>query len=301
MNTQSHEEPKQIQFNNNPFSLTFEAMTRAFRINQALAITVLVGGIIMGLGNQILNYTPDVFNAVARNSDESVAAVLTAISVVLTLFLVLLSLFVNIVWVGFTAFAGLRNARYEQTTIGAAFRAGLKVFWKVLATALFIGLIVSAFILPSIVTAIIGGILVANDQNGVSIGVFMAAGLLFIAGLFMAIRYNVARSLAYYAMIDENLSIMQSLSRSKQLTNGRLIEMIGVTGAASIVPVISPVLMAFGVGSYYLQLKVYRDNDAPMPKIHILSWLPIGLMILYTFVVLFFILLFVSFATTFGK
>ena len=65
-------------------------------------------------------------------------------------------------------------------------------------------------------------------------------------------------------------------------------EMWGVTFASAIVPIISPVLTAFGIGMYYLQLKVYRDHKVELPKTHILSWLPV---MLFGFVFIFALLI----------
>lgn len=277
-NEQSSDKPKQILYNNNPFSLAFDAFSRAFKINQNPAIAVLVGGIVIYIANQVFGNLPDVFNYFAEKSpNEGQKIGFSIASLILSLGYIITSAIVNSLWLGFTAFVGLKNAKSESTTFGEGLRSSAKSFWKILATGILLGLIGFAFLLPAIVVGIVGAVLAVTDQKEIAVGTIIFAVVLAFVGLFFAFRFSIARTLTYYAMMDENLGIFESMNLSKNLTKNRLIEMMGMSFAGAIVPVISPVLVAFGLGAHYLQLKVYREYKADIPKTHILSWLPIML------------------------
>jgi hypothetical protein len=220
-----------------------------------------------------------------NNSSESQRLGLIMGSVVFSLVYILVSIVVETIWRGFISYVGLKNAQSEGTTVGVGFRTALRAFWKILGTSILIGLIAFLFFLPAILVGITGAVFAAGDQEGLATGVIIAACLLAVGGAVFAVRFNVSLALTYYAMFDENLGIQASMARSRSLTKGRLMEMLGMTFAAAIVPVISPVLIAFGIGAYYLQLKVYRDHNVELPKTHILSWLPLMFIAFIAFIV----------------
>lgn len=270
-------EQKQIQYNTNPFSLIFDAFSRAFKINQNVAITVLVGGIIIYVGNQIFSNIPDILNTIGEGSSKELSVGLGIASLLFSLGYIVVATVIDTLWRGFTAYAGLKNARWESTGFKDSFSQATKAFWKVICISIISGLWMFAYLLPSIFVMIVGIVLLAADQTAAGTGVLISAGILFVVGLVFSQRFWISRTLSYFAAFDENLGVFASMDRSKQLTKNRLMEMWGVTFAAAIVPIISPVLTAFGIGMYYLQLKVYRDHKVELPKTHILSWLPVML------------------------
>lgn len=267
--------PKQINFNPNPFGLAFNAMTEAFKINQNPAIVIIVGAIIIGVTNQIGGYIPDLLRMLTSDSSDNTKSAVTAIGGLFSIAFFIITMIVSVVWSGFLGFLGIKNAKGISVAIGQCVKAGLAKFWTILGISLFIGVLVFACLIPAIILAVSGGVLLAMEQEGVSAGIFIASGLLLIGGIVFAIRLSLARSLSIYIALDENLGAFESMRRSVTLTKNRLIEAWGMTFPGYIVPIVGPVLTSCGIGSYYLQLKVYRDNSVELPKVHILSWLPL--------------------------
>jgi hypothetical protein len=261
MNTTTQQEPTtQVRFNNNPWTLAFDSLSRAFKINQNPAIAIIVGSIIM--------------DTLTQGADESTRAGVLAFGVIFSLGFTLVSLFVATLWSGFTAHVGLKNAKAERTEVGLSLKAGLAKLWQVFAINFMVGLFGLLCFIPSIIVLIIGAVFMAMDQTGVAAGIFIASALLGAAGAFFAIRITFQRALSLFALYDENSGVFGSMSRSVALTKGRLMEIWGVS-FTSIVPFVGELLKVCGLGSHYLQLKVYRDHNTEMPKVHILSWLPL--------------------------
>jgi hypothetical protein len=273
MNTTTQEPTKQIQFNANPWSLAFNSLSQVFKINQNPAITIIVGSIIIWIANQVLSNIPDVLNAVVSDADEGTRMGVQMFGIIFSLGFFAVSIFVSTLWAGFTAFVGVKNARGERVAVGESLKAGLSKFWSVFAVNFMIGLFGLLCLLPAIAIVIAGVVLIAADQDGVAAGLFIASGIAAVVGLFFAIRISFQRALSLYSVFDENSGVFESMSRSVVLTKGRLIEIWGVS-FTSIIPFVGELLKVCGLGSHYLQLKVYRDHNVEMPKVHILSWLP---------------------------
>lgn len=291
-NSQEAPAPKQILFNNNPFSLAFNAMSQAFKINQNPSITIIVGSIVIWLANQISGASDDLTNILAESTDSEGARVaILLLGVGISIVAMIATVFVSTVWAGFMAYVGTKNARLESTSVKQAFRTALSKFWTILGINLFIGLLVVACLLPAIIFAISGTLIsFSNDTTGAVL--MILAGLLGIPGLVFAIRLSFSRGLSLYTVFDENLGAFDAMKRSIALTKGRLMEVWGMSFPGAIIPIVGPLLTCCGLGAHYMQLKVYRDHDAPMPKVHILSWLPlIALVALFLFIALFMLLI----------
>lgn len=278
MNTTNHEQSKQITFNNNPFSLAFAELSKAFKINQNPSIAIIVGGIVIGAVNQIAGYVPDLFRVFIDKNDDAAMLAFGVFSVVFGLGVFVVSILVSTIWSGFITHVGLVNAMEKQTTFKGGLRVSLGKFWSVLGLNIMIGLITLSCLLPAIITVIFGSIMVGLDQDEVGAGLFIASGVLAIVGVVFAIRLGLARTLSLYALLDEDLGIFGSMSRSIALTKGRLIEAWGMTFPGVIVPIVGGLLGVCGMGAHYLQLKVYKDHGVELPKVHILSWLPLMLL-----------------------
>jgi hypothetical protein len=271
--------PKQITFNTNPFSVAFGAMSRMFKINQNPAIAIIVGGIIVGVINQITSSASNVGNTFFDESASDTAkAGLVIFSVLFWLAFIFISTLVANVWSGFVTYAGLMNARYESVQVKPSLRFALGKFWRILGLSIIMSLVWAVFLFPAIVVLITAVVIHTQDNINSAIGVYIAAGLVAIVGIVFAARYALSKSLSLYAMFDESLSISASLKRSSELTKSRLIEVWGMSFPGAIIPIIGTVLTTAGMGDYYLQLKTYRDHKAELPKTHILSWLPVMLL-----------------------
>lgn len=264
------------EYNTNPFSLAFKALSDGFKRNQNPVIAILVGGFIMSMLQQIPNL---VSNASTMFGDSNSSSSLQAGSaMVLFLFLgvaFIVSIFVQVVWQGFCVHVGLTNAQEKTATVKGSLNIALSKFFKLFAIQLIIGLISLAWLLPSFLAASIALIFLSIDQNVIATSGFVVAGILFAAGIFMSIRAQLSRSLAYYSLYDGKAGSYEAVRDSVVLTKGRLMEVFGLSFATAIVPFISVALNPLGFGAYYCQLKSYRTAGVQIPKTHILSWLPV--------------------------
>jgi hypothetical protein len=267
---------KQIQFNNNPFSLAFNAMSQAFKINQNPAIFIIIASIILWVGNRIFSEIPNVFDQLANSSSsDGTRMTFQAIGITLSLIYLAVSLFISTLWAGVSAVIGLKNARFESTTVMAAIRSTFSKFWTILGINIVLGILVLAWLIPSAIAAVIGAVLISSNVDVAAVILFVISGLLFIVGFVFAMRLYLSRSLSIYALFDENTGVFASMNRSKGLTRNRVMEAWGMSFPGSIIPVVGPLLTSCGLGAHYMQLKVYRDNNASLPKVHFLSWLPL--------------------------
>ncbi len=277
---QEHSKPKQIQFNNNPFSLAFNEMSKAFKINQNPAVVIIVGAIVIAVANQIFGNVPSFLDSINENTkSNSLSTTISAFSSIFVLVFFIASIFVSTVWAGFVGLIGVSNAKDESVHVQASFRASLSKFWTILGINLMIGLVSVALLMPSAIIALVGVGLLSADLNVIAVLAFVFSGLLFIGGIVLAVRYSLARNLSLYAVFDESLSAFPAMKRSATLTKKRLIETWGMSFPGTIIPIVGPLLATCGLGAHYLQLKVYKDSSAELPKVHILSWLPVMLIV----------------------
>jgi hypothetical protein len=291
MNTTNQPEQtvqKQISFNNNPFSLAFTEMSKAFKINQNPAIAIIIGGVAIGIANQVIGNTPDILNIFIDENNEGAQLALGLFSLVFGLGFMIVSIVVTTIWSGFTAYIGVKNAKDQTTDVKTALRAGLDKFWPTLGINVLIGLMTLACLLPSIIVMIAGLVFMGMDQEGIGVGLLIAAGLVAIAGLVFALRLSFARGLSLFVLQDGGSGVFASMSKSVSLTKGRVIEVWGMAFPGGIIPIVGGLLTSCGMGAHYLQLKVYREHSVELPKVHFLSWLPLiligGLLLLIALV-----------------
>jgi len=255
-------------------------MSKAFKINQNPAIVIIVGAIILAVANQVFGNLPSFLDSIGEDTrSNDISTAITVISSVFTLLFLVVSVFVSTLWAGFVSLVGVNNAQDESVSVKASLKTSLSKFWTVLGINLIIGLVTVALLLPGAVIALVGAGLLGTDMDSAAVIAFILAGLFTIFGIIFAVRYSPARNLSLNAVFDENLSALSAMKRSVVLTKNRVIETWGMSFPGTIVPIVGPLLATCGLGAHYLQLKVYRDNSAALPKVHILSWLPIMLLV----------------------
>lgn len=280
----THQSPhkQDKKFNGNPFSLMFNELSKGFKINQNPTLFIIIVGIVIGFFNQLGNVVDN-----TTGSNDEFSAVAAVLVLLFVLFVLPISIFVQILWVGFTAFVGVKNANDTSVSVGESLKAGLKRFWKILGFNLLLSLIVTAFILPGLLATVIGASLI-NTSEVAGLIVTIIGGLSLLAGVLFAVPFYLRRSLGNLVIMDENLGIMESMSRSASLTKSRLIETAGFFFATSLIPFISHATTALGMGAYYAQLKDYRDHNKKLPGLNIWAWLPmvIGFLVMVGFTLL---------------
>jgi hypothetical protein len=256
----------------NPFSLAFRAFEKGLKINQNPVITLLVGGFILGIFQQI----PNVFGQSGEllfNENSSDTA-LAFVFLLIIFSIIVVASAVQLIWTAFSMYVGYKNGRDEQVAVVPALEYAATLFWKMLGLQWLIGLRVILWLLPSGALFVIAAVLLEPART-LSMALFTIAGLALLIGVFFGIRLQLACSLSMYVIYDLKLGIVASMRRSEELTRHRLIEVLGVSFAAAIIPFISHALTPLSGGEYYEQLKTYRDNKVALPEVHILSWLSI--------------------------
>gem|GEM_PF-1504370 len=100
-------------------------------------------------------------------------------------------------------------------------------------------------------------------------GLIVAGGavLLIVPGIIFGLWFSLAPA----AMFAENLGIMASLKRSKELVSGHLWEMWGMLTAAGILGsngVLSFLVVPSGLAGRYRQLRDLKASGQPKPSVH---------------------------------
>lgn len=280
MNKHTHAQQTVIKYENNPFILAFKELGKGFKINQNPVIALLVGGFILAIVQQLPNIFSNLLSVFTEGGmSESFEPILTVILLSSIGIGTIVMIAVNGLWSGFSSYVGTLNAQNKQMTVGQSTKAATSKFFSILAIQFITWLISFAWFLPSIAVLIFAILFHGASLYVLAYSGYAVAGILFVAGVFMSTRTQLSRSLAPYALFDGATGGFDAMSQSIALTKGRLIEMLGLSFACGIIPIINSALTPLGYGAQYLQLKVYKQSGTPLPKTHILSWLPIFLIV----------------------
>lgn len=280
-----HTEKRVLQFDPNPFTLTYKSFIQAYKINQNPLLTILIGSVVIGVVGQVVNVILQLMPS-SSNGDAKASAIEIVIALfILFVFAPLQLLFAGF-WTGFCSLIGLKSAYMRSIDTMAAAKYALRKLLKVLGLTLIIGFTTISFVLPAVALGIVGIILQTEHATAAAIILYVLAAMALIVGVVYSARYSLSRSLSVYALLDEQLSISDAMKRSKQLTRSRLIEIWGMTFAGSVIPVVSSALIVCCMSSHYVQLKTYVDAKAALPPRHIASWLPVAVLGFVLFLVL---------------
>lgn len=254
-------------YDSNPFTLSFNALGRLFDSNAGWAITLLALALIGG-GVQFAN---GLIGSLA--SDEKTAGTPTgtvttadqasslnpeqllgilAIALIITI-LISVFLFVSFILQTFIgsmfAYVALQSEKGKKVTLGEAFGAVQKRFWRLLLA-----------------------------QGFANIKVFLWTLLFIIPGVIAALRYT----LLLYVIMDEpetTKGVVAAHTRVKSIVKGRLIEVFSLLFAANLIPIVSGLLQLSGGAAQYRQLS--STPETARPKVHWINYLlPIVLGIL---------------------
>lgn len=226
----------------NPFKLIFKGFGNLFNINQSAAIVILVvglfsytGNIFPGSGN---SQSPGTINAESISNDALV--IIGVIVFFVMLVLVPIIIFVTTIYQGFSAYVALQTSKNKTVSIGDALRVVIKKFW----TLLLINIIVFFKVL--------GGLL-----------------LFIIPGIRAALRYKMV----HFHVFDTNSNAKESITKAKVLTKDHLIEVLGMSFAAGIIPLVNGVMDVGGQSVMYKQLNDLKSSSQNKPPVHWLNYL----------------------------
>lgn len=228
---------KNTSYISNPFKVIFTGLSNLFKYNQNLAIILLVVGL-LGSGGQALpgNSSSSSFTS---PSSEQIMTILVVVAVAMIILLPLF-IFLGTMYNGIAAFTALNTSRQKTVTFAEAWKASLNKFWTLLGINIIVGL------------KVIGGLL-----------------LFIVPGIRAALRYNMV----HIHVFDQNTGVSDSIDRAKLLTKDHLIEVLGMTFAAGIVPIVGNIMAVGGQSIMYSQLMTLKSSAHEKPPVHWLNYL----------------------------
>lgn len=251
--TTTAHETKKLDYESNPFKVTFKGLDWLFRYNQPIAIVLLIFGFFSNFRFYDLGGGPSDETTTVGGGLESLepAAIIFGIVLIISIlgFLLLAGSFIA----GFISYAALKTSYHQKVTFTEAAQATMNKIWTI----------------------------VGIDIN-IAARVFLGIIFFVIPGIRAALRYQFA----LMAMFDEDLGVKQSLKKSKALTKKRLIEVFGMLTAANIVPFIGQPLQVGGQAVMFKQLTQLRKHPHEKPPIHWLNYLGIFLFIALVVVII---------------
>lgn len=237
-----------LEYISNPLKLASRSAKNLFNANKRWAILLIVLGIFSTFSSSDGTNTQNQALGTSSSAEISVAFVVFIVS-----FALLFALAVAVVSVyvgGMLSFVALESEKGNKVTFRQAFDATSKRFWLLLGATLLAGLKILGWLL-----------------------------LFIVPGIIAMLRYSLLSYVIMDGPAEEN-TVKASHDRVKQLTVGRLWEVLGVS-ITGFIPFIGTLFSTAGYAGLYTQLKVYTDSKNEKPKIHWLNyWLPVVIILL---------------------
>jgi len=233
--------PSKFQFISNPFTSSFEGMSKLFKHNQTPALVILVLSFFGAIFN-LFSSLPFPSDSSTTNGtvENEVAAPIVAFAVTAGIILMIISIVVGVLYAGVVNYVTWKTSRGESADLGEALRETMKRFWRILAIQIIVGL-----------------------------KVFIGIIFFIVPGIRAALRYQMV----LIAMFDEDLGIQQSMDRVKKLTHQNLMEVFGIMTVSQLLFPVAILIQMGGESVLYPQLKQLKDNNLPKPETHWLNYL----------------------------
>lgn len=255
------------EYNSNPFTLSFDALSRFFNNNMPWAIVLIVLGVVgflFQLGSNLSSLSSSNSSsapapASSTSLDPAVIAAIIIFVLVFVLLVLIVGSIIKVYFDGMFAYVALKSEEEQSASFGEAFEAVTKRFWRLFGAQLLAMLKIFGWLL-----------------------------LFIVPGIVAALRY----SLLPYVIMNESENekgVGDSHTKTKALSRGRLVEVFGVATAAGIIPVIGSIVSLSGKAALFNQFSYYNQHNLEKPKVHWLNYLG--------FVLLALLLLFLGFIT----
>lgn len=229
---------KHISYISNPFKVIFTGLGNLFTYNQNLTIILLIVGL-LGSGGGFFPGDTTIDNPNINISDDQLMAIFIGIAIAATI-LIPIIVFLTTMYNGLVAFTALKTSQQKTATFSEAWNASLNKFWTILGINIIVGL------------KILGGLI-----------------LFIIPGIRAALRYNMV----HMHVFDQDTGVKESTSRAKLLTKDHLIEILGMSFAAGIIPIVGGILAIGGQSVMYTQLMDLKSTKHEKPDVHWLNYL----------------------------
>lgn len=247
MNTtaQPSTKPKTSKFTfiSNPFTSSFEGMSKLFKHNQTPAIVILILSFFGAIFNLFSSFPSSSNNSSTTTSgsvDNEIIAPFVAFAVVIFLIFMVISIIVSVLYTGVVNYVTWKTSRGESTDLGEALRETMKRFWRILELQIIVGL-----------------------------KIFLGIIFFIVPGIRAALRYQMV----FIAMFDEDLGVQKSMDRIKALTHKNLMEVFGIMTVSQLLFPVAILIQMGGESVLYPQLKQLKDNNLPKPETHWLNYL----------------------------
>ncbi len=293
----------QLEYQSNPFSLSFNKFGLFFEKNLGWAIALLVVPIFYGImqfGSQMpwllepetsgpassvdrrgknieSSYTSDLkqidsdkdMSQINEDDIPPAGVIVLIVSVVMMVIvgIIVLQLLIQTFIVGALTFVALENDAGRKASLSGAIDAVVARFRR-----LFLA------------------------QMLASLKIFGWTLLFIIPGIIAAFRYT----LLPFVIMDESpkkRDVKSSHDRVKAIVSGRKREVFGVATVA-IIPIIGTISQYVGNAALYRQLQVYKDQNSEKPPIHWLNYFGFFLIGIYLLFVAALVALFIAFEAT---
>jgi hypothetical protein len=255
MSTETAKEDHALEYNSNPFTLSFRGFGLLVDYAKGVFITMLVFGFLGFLSN-IPSYFPSSNSDLNDSSLSSIetsdtntidstdavviGGIIAVIAGVAVVFLVV-GVVISAAYKGFVAAGTIAATNRKRITVGEAFSEMGTRF----------GVLFKAEIITTL--KIIGGYL-----------------LFIVPGIRAQLRYQ---STPFIIMSEKELSAGASIAKSKELYRNHLLEAFGIATVGALIPFIGNSLLASGMALSVQQLTAYNQQGKATPKTHWLNYI----------------------------
>ncbi len=257
-----------VPYDSNPFTLSFNALSRFFKYNTGWAIALIILGFVSFVGqagSDIIRYiaepesstevtqvTPSLPSAPASSGPEIATIIAIAVIVfVVIVFAILIGSVISTFINGMFTYAALKSEEEQSVSFNEALQATVSRFWRLLFAQL-----------------------LAN------IKIFGWTLLLIVPGIIAGYRYQLLPYLIMNESADEK-GIGDSHTKIKALVKGRLWEVFGISFVAGLIPFVGSILGLTGKAAMHKQLQATSTHPELRPHIHWANYLCAGLVALF--------------------
>ena len=240
----------------NPFRVVFKGFENLFKYNQNLSIILLIYTLVLSSGSYFdANLDSSVLN---NNSSQTVIVLIIVLSLIFLLVILPIFMFLLFMFNGITPYTIVKTNDQQTGSFKEAWKITLSKFWTIVATDAIIFL------------KIFGGLL-----------------LFIVPGVRAMLRYSIVHIFIY----DKNVKASEAVEMSKELTKGHLMEILGMSFASGIIPIVGGLMGIGGQAIIYKQLSELKASGSPKPPMHWLNYLAFIVIGIILFIVLLIILI----------
>ncbi len=255
-----------MSYQTNPFRLLIDGTKQAFANSQQVAIMLIVVPFVISAANGIIQVFIEVFNALTdSDKDAPTNLPLLIIGLVLLILAIGLQVFMSVYSMSLRGFSSYKIMRGEDANISTIISQPLTNFWKTFSVMFMIAIYSMPFILM-LLLLVSGNVVVGVMATGWLYLTVPLSSALAIFILVLIVRINLRYSLGFMALYDGASNATEAMTRSRELTKGRLSEVFGINSIASWVPFLSGVVVSGGEALLYHQLKEAHAHHHKLPK-----------------------------------